>query len=236
MDIEAELFDSQTQLLLNTVVHDLQNGLGIIDQFARFVLADIGAEHRVAEDVERIICSAQFCQGVIRNLAILNHKGVFNPTEVNIETIVADVFSMLERKLANVRLQTNGNGPATIIADEWQMKQVFMNLIKNAGEAMPEGGVLVIRFKRRDGFLWIEVSDTGSGIAADEIGYVFDLYFTSKEGGSGVGLYIVKEIIHRHGGAIEANSKIGRGTTFVLRLPETQGVQSSGFRVQNSEP
>ena len=99
------------------------------------------------------------------------------------------------------------------------MKQVLMNLLTNAGEAMPDGGTLTVRTRREERMLCIEVSDTGCGIPPEDQDKVFYESFTTKNQGYGFGLTIVRTIITHHGGTIEMESEVGKGTTFTVRLP-----------------
>jgi len=104
-----------------------------------------------------------------------------------------------------------------IVADEDKLKQVFLNLFKNAVEAMPEGGVLTIRGESRERDVVVQVIDTGPGIA--EGVDPFQPFSTTKRGGTGLGLSIVKEIVAAHGGTLSYVSRAGEGTTFNLVLP-----------------
>ncbi len=127
---------------------------------------------------------------------------------------------MLERKLADIELVVDADADTpVIIADEGQMQQVFMNLIKNAGEAMPDGGTLTVRTRRREGMLHIELNDTGCGISPENRERLFQEFFTTKKEGYGLGLLVVHTIINRHMGTIKVESKVGEGTTFILHLP-----------------
>ncbi|MCX7825500.1 MAG: ATP-binding protein, partial [Verrucomicrobiae bacterium] len=103
--------------------------------------------------------------------------------------------------------------------DHDQMKQVLINLIKNALQAMAPGGKLAVATERAEDSVVISVRDTGKGIPADEIGRVFDPYQSLRAGGMGLGLMIVRRIVQQHGGAIEGDSGVGRGTGFRIRLP-----------------
>lgn len=106
-----------------------------------------------------------------------------------------------------------------IKGSENQLKQVFYNLIINAQEAMPQGGHLRVRTARQDSKVKIEFTDTGRGIPREHLAYLFDPFFTTKPKGNGLGLSICYGIIHRHRGAIEVQSKPGRGATFTIILP-----------------
>jgi len=104
-----------------------------------------------------------------------------------------------------------------ILADADRLKQVFLNLFKNAVEAMPKGGVLTIRGESRERDVVVDVIDTGSGIA--EGVDPFQPFRTTKREGTGLGLAIVKEIVAAHGGSLTFSSQAGEGTTFNLSLP-----------------
>ena len=102
-------------------------------------------------------------------------------------------------------------------ADRQKMKQVVLNLGKNAAEAMPEGGVLTVKIYQRNGRLILEISDTGAGIPAGED--VFQLFKTTKPEGTGLGLPIVQQIVSEHRGMIEYTSRLAVGTTFRVSFP-----------------
>jgi two-component system NtrC family sensor kinase len=102
------------------------------------------------------------------------------------------------------------------------LQQVFLNLFLNAIQAMPSGGLLTVQGKTTEGrVIEVDVTDTGVGIAEENIGSVFDPFFTTKEvgAGCGLGLAVSYGIIEKHSGTITVRSKVGEGTTFVVRLP-----------------
>ena len=205
--------------LTDGIVHDMRSGLGIIRNTIGFMREDLeGGAHD--SDVHKIDRSLDFCELVLRNLSALGGQDIFQPRWVNLEVIVREVYFMLERKLVSVELivDTDSSLPE-IMADEGQMKQVFMNLIKNAGEAMPDGGTLTFRMEREGEMLRTELSDTGCGISPENQARLFNEFFTTKERGYGLGLYIVHSIVKRHGGTIAVEGELGKGTTFILRLP-----------------
>ena len=107
-----------------------------------------------------------------------------------------------------------------VLVDPDRMTQVFLNLFLNALAAMERGGVLSVGLALQDGrTLRITVGDTGTGIRKEDLGRVFDPYFTTKPSGTGLGLAIVHRIIESHGGEIRLESEPGRGTVFTILLP-----------------
>jgi two-component system, sporulation sensor kinase E len=103
--------------------------------------------------------------------------------------------------------------------DAAQMKQVLVNLAKNAMHAMSKGGVLTVQTGAVLDEVWVSISDTGRGIPTEQLNRIFEPFFTTKKKGSGLGLMIVQRIVRGHGGRIEVDSRVGRGTTFRISLP-----------------
>lgn len=103
--------------------------------------------------------------------------------------------------------------------DATQMQQVLVNLVKNAMQAMTKGGTLTLRTGESPEGVWLSVADTGGGIPQEQINRIFEPFFTTKKKGSGLGLMIVQRIIRAHGGRIELESDVGRGTVFRIWLP-----------------
>jgi len=104
-------------------------------------------------------------------------------------------------------------------ADPDQMQQVFLNIIKNAAEAMPQGGRLTIATTHRHPYLEVSFQDTGPGIPPERRNHIFEPFFTTKARGTGLGLAISKSIVEAHQGSIEVQSQPGEGATFTVRLP-----------------
>jgi len=113
-------------------------------------------------------------------------------------------------------------------ADRDLLTHALGNLVANALDAMPEGGVLRIATAKAEGGVSIVVADTGPGIAADQRARLFTPYFTTKKGGTGLGLSIAQSIVSDHGGRIDVHSAPGEGTTFHLFLPSRKGPSPSG--------
>jgi signal transduction histidine kinase len=99
------------------------------------------------------------------------------------------------------------------------MKQVLLNLIKNAMQAMTRDGTLTVQTGHTPDAVWVSIADSGGGIAPDQISHIFEPFFTTKKKGTGLGLMIVQRIVRQHGGHIEVESDVGQGTTFRISLP-----------------
>lgn len=111
------------------------------------------------------------------------------------------------------------SGLPAVLFDPAQLKQVLVNLIKNAMQAMPPQGTLTVRSGSTQEAVWMAVSDTGPGIPPEQLNRIFEPFYTTKNKGTGLGLLIVQRIIRDHGGRIELESTVGKGTTFKLWLP-----------------
>jgi two-component system NtrC family sensor kinase len=107
-----------------------------------------------------------------------------------------------------------------IWADEGQLRAAFLNLLRNSREAMSAGGTVVVRTVRTaDGQVEATVSDTGPGIPAERLGRIFDPFFSTKSGGTGLGLAFTLQVVTEHGGTIRCQSEVGRGTSFSVCIP-----------------
>jgi signal transduction histidine kinase len=142
---------------------------------------------------------------------------------VEVRELIAEVSQLVEAEARKTGVRIVVECPADvppINVDSAMMRQALLNLAINACQAMPDGGTLRIASARaRDGRVLITVSDTGVGIKPEDLNRIFDLYFTTKERGSGIGLSLVYRIIQMHDGEVEVESAPGRGTTFKLVLP-----------------
>jgi signal transduction histidine kinase len=126
------------------------------------------------------------------------------------------------RPLAEARgvaLETDVLSGAEARVDATQLGQALDNLVRNAIEATPQGGRVTVAARCERGGCLVEVRDTGGGIAPEDLPRIFDLYFTTKPDGTGVGLAVTQQIVTAHGGTIEVDSRPGRGTTMSVRLP-----------------
>jgi two-component system, sporulation sensor kinase E len=124
----------------------------------------------------------------------------------------------LDNRGLNLRTRLARQLPATPI-DPTQIQQVLVNLIKNALQAMTKGGTLTLQTGEGTEGVWVSVADTGGGIPQEQINRIFEPFYTTKKKGTGLGLMIVQRIVRAHGGRIELESQVGRGTTFRIWLP-----------------
>ncbi|MFQ5740808.1 MAG: nitrogen regulation protein NR(II) [Acidobacteriota bacterium] len=147
----------------------------------------------------------------------------FQPTELTVLLESVQLLTAETARLAGARVRIESlDKLPTVSVDPEQMKQVLLNLVINAIQAMAQGGGVVLRSARRADFVAVEVEDEGVGIDPDDLERVFDPFFTTRTGGTGLGLSIAYQIVSQHGGHIEARRNPGRGMTFTVTLPVVQ--------------
>ena len=157
---------------------------------------------------------------------------------------LASLNDIIEETLALLRPEVENRGlairqelvPQMPLAplDAGQIKQVLVNLIKNAMQAMTRGGVLTVKSGAQSDSVWVSIADTGGGIPEEQVNRIFEPFYTTKRRGTGLGLMIVQRIVRAHGGKIELESRVGHGTVFRLwfplrlRQPRLLGAHSDG--------
>jgi PAS domain S-box-containing protein len=141
---------------------------------------------------------------------------------VSLNEIVEKTLELLRPEIKNrgVTIKTKlSRNLTTTPVDATQLQQVLVNLVKNASQAMTTGGTLTLQTGETSDDVWVSVTDTGGGIAQEQINRIFEPFYTTKKKGSGLGLMIVQRIVRAHNGRIELESHVGRGTTFRVWLP-----------------
>jgi signal transduction histidine kinase len=144
------------------------------------------------------------------------------PKLLFLQDVVKQTLDLLQPELDNrgltVKTKFAKQLPAAPL-DPAQIQQVLVNLIKNAIQAMTTGGTITLQTGEGGDGVWVSVADTGNGIPQEQISRIFDPFYTTKKEGTGLGLMIVQRIVRAHGGRIELESLVGRGTTFRIWLP-----------------
>jgi signal transduction histidine kinase len=160
----------------------------------------------------------QILEGFLRYI----DKTELQLASVDISALISDMidfYSPQARSHSIIIRQQLYEKPLVCKADEGMLKQVILNLFINAQQAMSDGGELLIRTARQKKEAVIQISDTGSGIAQDKLAKIFDVYYSSRPQGSGLGLPTAKKIVEAHKGTISVDSEPGKGTLFTIKLP-----------------
>jgi two-component system NtrC family sensor kinase len=214
--------------LVAGIAHEINNPLSGILIFSSLLSKDNRLDPALHKDVETISSEAKRCAGIVKGL--LEFAREYQPRMIacDINQVVTDSLRLVECQsvFQNVSiLRQLGTDLPEIMADQNQLKQVFINIFINAGQAMQEltQGELRISTKQedtRDGGVVVTIADSGPGVPPDQLGKLFDPFFTTKgTGGTGLGLSVSYGIIQAHGGTINVESVPGEGTTFSIRLP-----------------
>ena len=208
--------------------HEILNPLSIISMQAQLALTSPDLEHPLKERFQGILEQVQRIVNITDQLRRFSRKESIIQTSMPVDEVIEETLSLLGRELqlANVRLQKElAQGLPEIQADRRRLSQVFLNLISNAKDAMPQGGSLTVsaRVKGVNGRKTVEVSfsDTGHGISRENLLRLFEPFFTTKpqDQGTGLGLSICREIVENYDGKISAESAEGKGSTFRVELP-----------------
>jgi signal transduction histidine kinase len=204
------------------IVHEIKNPLLIIGGFARQLLKVPGLDDKarqkltiMAEEVSNLEKMVAEMRDFVRRPPADKQRGFLSVPLSQALTLFQDTFS--ENRITVNRVEETPLPP--LVLDPKQILQVFINLFKNALEAMPRGGELTITTRVRNGQAEIVVADTGDGMPPEVVANIFRPYFTTKDKGSGLGLAICQSLIQEHGGAISVDSAPGRGSAFTIRLP-----------------
>jgi signal transduction histidine kinase len=157
--------------------------------------------------------------------------------ETNLKGTLEEVLAVEKPELdkANIKLDARlASNVPNVLVDRLLLKQAIINLIVNAIEAMPKGGQLSVLLNRRDEMAEIQIRDTGRGIAPEHRQRIFQLFFTTRAGGSGIGLASAFRTVQLHNGSIEFESEVGHGTTFRIDLPLAHQMEPALSRPHNS--
>jgi len=224
--IEAARLSAIGQLAAG-VAHELNEPLNTILGFAQLVQKTEGLPNSAKEDLKKITYASLHARSIIRELLIFARQSPHIITTINLNRIVEDELSLLEsmclKSSVEVKHMLDPDLPE-IVADKSQMLQILSNLMINAIQAMPDGGVLTIRTSFDSSHISLAVEDTGVGMNEELKDNIFTPFFTTKEvdQGTGLGLAVVHGIVTSHGGSISVESTPGRGSQFIIMLPRIQ--------------
>jgi len=224
--------------LAASVVHELNNPLTGILNYIRLMIKILGRDSLSTEQIHKFQryldlsgSEVSRCSDIVSNLLAFSRKPKLEFSEVNINDLLEKSILLSKYKLTlqNIQIKTDLHPKIPeVLGDFNQLQQCLLNLIFNAADAMPDGGSLTMdsSFFPHKGLVEIKVTDTGRGIAGEDLSKVFDPFFsTKKEGkGLGLGLSVVYAIIDRHKGTISAESTPGKGTVFTITLPVKEKV------------
>lgn len=226
--IHSQLFRSEKLASLGKlaagVAHEINNPLTGILTNSSLLLEDLSNEDPRRDDVDVIVKETIRCREIVKRLLDFARQTKPQKKSTNINSLIDNIILLVRNQASFRNIQINKdlhNDIPEIMADTDQIQQVFVNLILNASEAMANGGSLLITSKlSEDGTqIRIQFADTGPGIPDEIKERIFDPFFTTKDNGTGLGLAISYGIIEQHGGNINMESALGKGSTFTVQLP-----------------
>jgi len=209
------------------IAHDLRNPLNVVSNAAgliEMIVKEKETDPKMTKSIELLKAGVEQTVKVINRL-----MGSIREPKMEFEKVyIPQQMVMIMSKIdipKNVQLVVENREVIAqlppVVADPIQLERVFLNLLKNAIEAMPKGGTVTIRPSINNGYIKIEFTDTGTGIPPELLESIFKPLFTSKaeSGGTGLGLSVCKTIIEAHGGTIEVKSEKGKGANFIVQIP-----------------
>jgi signal transduction histidine kinase len=222
-EIETSRRLSASSRITRGVAHEVKNPINAIVLHLQLLQQKL---ERVDPDSKRhmdiIGSEIHRLDRVVQILVDFTRQRELRMEESDLRKLVSEVVLLAspDAEVHGVRIKRDlPEEPLLAKVDEDFMKQALLNIVINGEQAMPHGGMLTIRAHREEGNAVIEVRDQGGGIAKDVQDKIFELYFTTKKGGSGIGLAQTYQIMQWHYGSVDFETAEGEGTTFRLRLP-----------------
>jgi PAS domain S-box-containing protein len=232
--LEHEVRRAETLTSLGTlaagIAHDLNNPLQVIRSRSELLLEspDTTPASEMRDDFVTIQRQARRASAIIEEFLGLarQREKILAPVDINdlIERALLLIGEQMRKVGIELATRLDPSLPK-IVADATGLERVLINLLTNARDAMPQGGAVVIAsslLTESQQWLQVSVADDGPGIPPDALPKLFNILYTTKSNGSGLGLWLSRRIIQEHGGKLEARSEIGKGTTFTIRLPTHQ--------------
>jgi signal transduction histidine kinase len=226
-EIESELELSRRMAaigrLTSGVGHEVKNPINAIVVHLELLKSKLGNSSAPAvRHLEVIDAEIHRLDRVVQMLVDFTRPVELQLREQDLRSVIGDVLALAAAELSTHNITLVSQMPANPLLANFDadlLKQAALNVIQNGAQSMPEGGTLEVILGEDRKFAVLRISDQGSGIADEIKGKIFDLYFTTKSGGSGIGLAMTYRILQLHHGSIEVQSKPGRGTEFLLRIP-----------------
>lgn len=235
LEMERRLRQTQEQLLqseklaamgrlTSQIAHELNNPLYGIMNTLELMKTEISPENKRRKVLDMALSETVRLSELLRKMLSFSRpdEEERHPTDIN--TILDEILLLHEKQLREHSIRVSSSfaeGLRKVYASKNQLRQVFLNIISNARDAMPEGGTLTVKTNGGKDNVQIQISDTGIGIREENLDKIFDAFFTTKDGArdAGLGLSVCYGFVKDHGGDIKVESKVGSGTTFTITLP-----------------
>ncbi|KAF0246754.1 MAG: hypothetical protein FD180_425 [Planctomycetota bacterium] len=220
--------------LAATVAHEIKNPLAGISGAIQVIADAIPARDPRREIVAEILAQVRRLDETVRDLLVFARPWTPEPQPVDLVEIIGRVTSIVKQqdRMASISLRCDGPPSLVLSADPRLLQEVLFNILQNAVDAMPRGGLIRVDVDGPVDSAVVRVRDTGTGIAPEHQARLFSPFFTTKTRGTGLGLAIAKRMIEAHGGRLEIESELGKGTEVKITLPrETAALPTNGQRL-----
>jgi len=221
------------------VAHEVNNPLTTVSGWLQIMLGEASADDKRREPLHLMSTEVDRIANIVHHLLSFGRRAPSEAGPVRINRVLSDVLELIEYQIRsdNIRIiKSLCECLPPVMGDANQLKQVFLNIIVNARQAMPDGGVLTVTTRMtEDGRVETAIGDTGCGMNPELTQKVFDPFYTTKgeQGGSGIGLFLCRNIAKDHGGALTVSSRPGEGSTFIVSLPAAGVVDAPGAAAEN---
>jgi PAS domain S-box-containing protein len=231
---EEQLRQAEKLMILGTltseIAHEVGTPLNIISGRVELLAEREKMNDKTVRDLSVINQQIERITKIIRSHLDITRKKKGQVESIYLQRLIAGLLEFLHLKLekGKIAVDVSISDHLRVYGDEDQLQQVFLNLFVNSLQAMSGPGKLSIRtsvrYRESGSFVEVQIQDTGKGIAPENLDKIFDPFFSTKkeDGGTGLGLPVVQDIIKRHGGELAVESEVGKGTTFYLWLPEAE--------------
>jgi signal transduction histidine kinase len=225
---------SELGMLAAGIAHEIHNPLASVRLGVQGLKRELRDERTTPEQIADYLTlidqEIDNCIAVTRRLLLLARPPNSSLQLVELGTVLVDTLRLLEFDAENRQIQQKYELPETqlrVLADDAEVRMIFLNLFQNAHHAMPDGGTLTARITETDDWAVIDIADTGIGMAPEQVEYIFDPFYSRRADGvvgTGLGLTIVKDFVERMGGEISVESALGQGSRFCIRLALAEAV------------
>lgn len=210
------------------LAHEIKNPLSTMSINLQLMAEDFAApkdplEERTLRRARLLLGEVQRLDGIVHDFLTLARGYEIEPVVVDLELVVAELLSFVQPENERLGIAARSSmdpGGRLVLADPKHLRVALANLVGNAQQAMADGGgEILVESRRREAEVEVRVTDTGPGISADKLERIWQPFFSTKEGGTGLGLPTTRRIVELMGGEVRVFSEVGRGTRFTLTLP-----------------
>ncbi len=210
------------------VAHEVNNPLTTVSGWLQIMLSEADDSDKRRAPLELMREELARIANIVHHLLSFGRRTAPEEGPVRVNSLLSDVVELVQYQIRNDNIQVVTDfcpDLPLVTGDQGQLRQVFLNIVVNARQAMPDGGVLTIRSRLAgDGAVTLEFGDTGCGMTTEVAQKIFEAFYTTKdeEGGSGIGLFLCRNIVKEHGGTLTVSSRPGEGSRFTIKLPAAQ--------------